>query len=85
MLPAQSRTDSVIEPGALYRNLRRLEENENVTSYWDTTGAGAARRFYTLTPKGEEHLREWAAVLKQLSVSMKNFTEEVEKVFDSGS
>jgi DNA-binding PadR family transcriptional regulator len=73
-------TDSVIEPGALYRNLRRLEENENVCSYWDTTGTGPARRFYTLTPKGEEHLVEWITVMRQLSVSMKNFTDEAEKI-----
>lgn len=72
-------TDSVIEPGALYRNLRRLEENGLVESVWDTSGAGPARRFYRLTSKGEGHLEEWIAVLSNMAVSMKSFAEEAGK------
>jgi len=75
-------TDSVIEPGALYRNLRRLEENGCVESNWDTTGAGPARRFYKLTLKGEEHLKEWVAVLSNLANSMRNFVEEAKKTME---
>lgn len=71
-------TDSVIEPGALYRTLRRLEENGHVTSTWDTGSAGPARRVYELTPSGDEHLREWVVVLRNLSVSMSRFVEDVE-------
>jgi PadR family transcriptional regulator, regulatory protein PadR len=75
-----SLTDSVIEAGALYRNLRRLEQNGCVVSEWDTTGAGPAKRFYRLTPRGEEHYTEWVTVLSHLSVSMKNFVEEALKL-----
>lgn len=70
-------TDSVIEPGALYRTLRRLEENGHVTSTWDVTGAGPARRLYELTATGLEHLREWAVVLGNLSESMGKFVRDV--------
>lgn len=70
-------TDSVIEAGALYRTLRRLEENGHVISSWDTSAAGPARRVYKLTAKGEGHLREWAIVLGNLSESMRRFVEEV--------
>ena len=69
-------TDSVIEPGALYRNLRRLEVNGHVESAWDTTGSGPAKRLYVLTPKGEEHFREWVDVLSRLADSMHSFVEE---------
>jgi DNA-binding PadR family transcriptional regulator len=70
-------TDSRIEPGALYRTLRRLEENGFVVSAWDVSGGGAARRLYELTPEGEEHLREWLAVLERMSTSLNRFVTDV--------
>jgi PadR family transcriptional regulator, regulatory protein PadR len=78
-LNQHSLTDSLIEAGALYRNLRRLEENNCVKSEWDTTGGGPARRFYRLTPRGEEHLKEWVTVMSQLVDSMGKFVEEASK------
>jgi len=70
-------TDSRIEPGALYRTLRRLEENGFVVSNWDVSGAGAARRVYELTPEGEEHLHEWMVVLERMSKSLTRFVTDV--------
>ncbi len=70
-------TDSRIEPGALYRTLRRLEENGFVVSNWDVSGGGPARRLYDLTPDGEEHLREWLVVLERLSLSLARFVADV--------
>lgn len=72
-------TDAEIERAALYRTLRNLEQNGNVTSEWDTADSGPARRVYRLTRQGEEHLEEWATVLKQVSKSMSRFVREVEK------
>lgn len=69
-------TDAEIDPGALYRTLRTLEANGNVVSEWSTDSSGPARRVYELTPKGEEHLREWAAVLQHVSKSMQRFVGE---------
>lgn len=48
-----------IDSGAIYRALRDLEENEAVTSYWDTTEAGPAKRIYQLTEKGKIELDGW--------------------------
>lgn len=70
-------TDSRIEPGALYRTLRRLEENGFVVSAWDVKGGGPARRLYDLTSDGEEHLREWMVVLERLSLSLARFVADV--------
>ena len=66
-------TDAEIERGTLYRSLRRLEINGNVTSEWATERAGPARRIYRLTPQGERHLEEWAEVLDHVSKSMARF------------
>jgi DNA-binding PadR family transcriptional regulator len=70
-------TDAEIEPAALYRTLRQLEVNGCVTSSWDLAGAGPARRVYELTPRGEEHLQEWVAVLDHMSGSMRRFVKAV--------
>lgn len=69
-------TDAEIERAALYRTLRHLEANGNVVSEWDTERGGPARRVYRLTPKGEKHLDEWAAVLDHVSKSMARFVRE---------
>lgn len=70
-------TDALVEPGALYRTLRRLEENGYVISAWDVSGGGPARRIYELTDDGAEHLQEWGAVLERLSQSLARFVRDV--------
>jgi len=70
-------TDAEIERAALYRVLRQLETNGNVTSAWEVEKGGPARRVYKLTPKGREHLDEWATVLDHLSHSMARFVRQV--------
>lgn len=73
-------TDAEIERAALYRTLRNLEKNGNVTSAWDTDDSGPARRVYRLTPQGEAHLNEWAVVLAHMAKSMSRFVKAVEKI-----
>jgi poly-beta-hydroxybutyrate-responsive repressor len=69
-------TDAEIERAALYRTLRQLEANGNVTSEWDVDNTGPARRIYKLTASGERHLQEWATVLDHVSKSMVRFVKE---------
>lgn len=47
------------DPGLAYRTLRRLEEQEMVTSTWETGGTGPARRLYQLTSEGLTYLAAW--------------------------
>ena len=82
-LNEHSLTDSIVEPGALYRTLRRLEENGYVISSWDVSGAGPARRIYELTVEGEEHLREWVVVLDHMAKSMAGFVDDARELFDT--
>ena len=75
-LKAHALTDAEIEVAALYRTLRQLEKNGNVTSEWDVDGRGPARRIYKLTSKGERHFEEWTVVLEHLSKSMTRFVRD---------
>jgi len=66
-------TDGEIEKAVLYRTLRRLEQNRYISSDWDTDEPGPARRVYTLTKAGEQHLKEWAQVLAKVASAMNRF------------
>ena len=45
-----------MNPGSLYRTLRRMEKDGIIESSWETSGGGPARRRYTITGSGEAHL-----------------------------
>ena len=65
--------DGSPDPGAVYRNLRRMEEDGLLESEWDTSGTGPARRLYRLTPKGQEYLEAWAVTIEQRKRSLEKF------------
>ena len=43
-----------LKEATLYTAFKRLEELGYITSYWGSSGAGARRRYYTITPEGRE-------------------------------
>ena len=43
-----------LKEATLYTAFKRLEELGYITSYWGDSGAGARRRYYTITPEGRE-------------------------------
>jgi len=43
-----------LKEATLYTAFKRLEEQGYITSYWGNSGAGARRRYYTITPAGRE-------------------------------
>ena len=47
----------------VYRFLRQMEERALVTSSWDTSEAGPAKRLYQLTDAGRACLVRWADTL----------------------
>lgn len=63
------------DPGALYRTLRRLENEQMVTSSWDTSGTGPAKRLYELSPAGEELLTAWITNLTNTKETISKFIE----------
>jgi DNA-binding PadR family transcriptional regulator len=59
-------THAGVDVAAVYRALRRFEQIGYVHSEWITVGSGPARREYTLTEEGLEHLRQWVSVLSEV-------------------
>ena len=60
-----------LKEGTLYLSLKRLEKNKWIDSYWgDEQGPGGRRKYYKLTPLGEEGFEEkrleWEFVKKLL-------------------
>jgi len=52
-----------LKEATLYTAFKRLEELGYIASYWGDSGAGARRRYYTITPSGRDACRrlllEW--------------------------
>ena len=53
------------DSGTVYRTLRQLEKTGLVSSFWDTSASGPARRMYSLTKAGELFLSGWIDVLSK--------------------
>lgn len=53
------------DSGTVYRALRQLEGSGFVSSFWDTSDQGPARRMYSLTTAGELFLRAWIEGLER--------------------
>jgi PadR family transcriptional regulator len=52
------------DSGTVYRTLRQLEGAGLVSSFWDTSESGPARRMYSLTKAGEIFLSGWIETLQ---------------------
>ena len=63
-----------MNPGTYYRTLRHMEKDGLCKSEWDTSsGAGPARRVYTITDAGEAYLQFWIDALEQYRRNMDAF------------
>jgi len=75
-----------VEPGTIYRNLRRMENDGLVLSTWETSESGPARRQYKITALGIESLREAAAGLEHQRAQIQEFLQLYRKlVKESGN
>lgn len=65
-----------LKEGTLYLSLKRLEKNEWITSYWgDEQGPGGRRKYYKLTPLGEDGYIEKCAEWEYVKKLMDSFLE----------
>lgn len=62
-----------IDQGNFYRILRQLEKDELVTSEWDTSSSGPAKRIYSITEAGEQYLQLWADSMGQYQKMLDQF------------
>lgn len=71
------------DAGAVYRMLRRMEQDGLVTSEWNTEGTGPAKRYYSISPEGVELLHTWSAALRNDRDVLQGFLEHYTKLFKS--
>jgi len=64
---------STMNPGTFYRTLRQMEKDGVVSSSWDTSEDGPARRVYSITEAGEAYLKLWTESLDQYQKMMNTF------------
>ena len=65
------------DSGTVYRTLRQLEKAGMVSSFWDTSESGPARRMYSLTRAGELFLSGWIDVLQNYQKILHNALESL--------
>ena len=65
-----------LKEATLYTAFKRLEDQGCIRSYWGDSGAGARRRYYTITPEGKE-------VCTQLMLEWKETKEIMDKLLET--
>lgn len=66
------------DSGTVYRTLRQLERTGLVSSFWDTSESGPARRMYSLTKAGDLFLSSWIDVLGRYQAVLQKTIEGLE-------
>ncbi|MGR8946920.1 MAG: helix-turn-helix transcriptional regulator [Gammaproteobacteria bacterium] len=61
--------------GTVYRALRHMEAMGLVSSAWDTSSGGPARRMYQLTKAGSMFLENWISVLDTHRTMLETFAK----------
>jgi len=69
--------------GGLYRHLNILEKRGVLTSTWDTSARGPAKRKYSLTDAGKECLWRWMRTLSIHVTLIGKFMDEAQRVFSN--
>ena len=68
--------------GTLYRTLRQMEKTGLISSMWDTSSDGPARRVYSLTKTGSLFLNNWFTLLDMHKATLNNFMTMAENVVE---
>ncbi len=63
--------------GTLYRTLRQMEKNGLISSLWDTSTDGPARRVYSMTSVGSLFLNNWMNLMDMHKNALMGFMEMV--------
>lgn len=66
----------IVEPGTIYRHLRRMEKEGLVISQWETSESGPARRQYAITKEGAIALREAVHKLQHQKKQIEEFLSQ---------
>ncbi len=66
------------DAGVIYRHLRKLENENMVTSVLTPGGGGPARKVYSISEKGKDCLLTWHSGFKNLKHSVDGILKELE-------
>src|SRR5262245_23971078 len=55
----------VNDPASIYKTLRGMDQDGLISSQWELSNRGPARRVYSLTSDGQDLLEAWALTLEQ--------------------
>lgn len=69
-----------LKEATLYTAFKRLEEAGFIASYWGNSGAGARRRYYTITPQGKVESKRLGEEWKETKEIMDKLLEEREVI-----
>jgi PadR family transcriptional regulator PadR len=72
------------DSATVYRTLRQLERTGLVSSFWDTSESGPARRMYSLTKAGETFLNLWLDVLSHYQNILQSALDSYENLHKRG-
>ena len=70
----------VVDPGGLYRTLRRMEEDGFVVSTWTEGEHGPQRRTYQITPDGRDALGLWRGRLEAQRAALDGILHAIDRV-----
>lgn len=72
------------DSATVYRTLRQLERSGFVSSFWDASESGPARRMYSLTKAGETFLNLWLDVLSHYQNILQSALDSYENLQKRG-
>ena len=70
------------DPGALYRTLRALDQQELLESWWEDSSSGPPRRTYSVTPSGRAVLDAEIHVIRATIDLLAGVIDRAERVLD---
>lgn len=70
------------DTGAVYRKLRKMEEDGLVVSTWDEHDRGPRKRVYSITARGSERLAAWAEAMRRRIEVLQGFLDLYAKGID---
>jgi len=68
------------DPASVYKSLRQMETEGLVTSAWELSSRGPARRVYELTSDGRDLLEAWSITLDQNRAILGRFLDRYAEV-----
>lgn len=69
---------NIPDAGVIYRHLRKLEQEEMVSSVLEAGGGGPARKVYSISEKGKDCLYTWHSGFRNLKQSVDGILKELE-------